>query len=800
MGAYCLHRHGGRSLYLLRKNGLSAGGGAMAASFGSETNTNPLYIGSRADLFTTFNGLMDEVAVWNRALTEAEIAQVAAGPVFGGPIIGLTPREFSSTVTQGSLVATLTASDAGNPGDTYTYALVAGDGATDNGKFQVAGDQLQAGTHNFSLDPGGTTYSVRIQATGAPSGETGEAAFILTVRADSDADSLPDEYELLWATDLTILSGLGGADADDDGLTDLEEFNLAGQYPTLDPTDDDSDDDTLKDGAELAGAGSRPPTDPTNADTDGDTLGDGVETNAGVFVSAGDTGTNPTAVDSDGDGSDDAAEVVFGSDPNNPNDFPPVQLVGLWRFEGNADDSSGLGNDGTLMGTPGPAFATDVPAALADGQSLSFTTGVNHDEHVLVPHAPSLDITGEITITAWIKPENNQWDGILAKAPSAGSSANFPGNYELRTNNGGGSLEFGFELDPGPPDLIFLGPSSGSVPQNEWSHVAFTAEAGGEYHYYINGAEVGSGSMDAGFGSSTNTNPVYIGNRGDFTTIEFQGLMDDVALFNGVVGEAQIQKIMEGDFSDFGVGSGSRLQLDIEIVGGDLVIRWPSTLGNLYNLRSETDLSAGEPKDWPIFGGNMDIPATPPTNTLTIPLPADPTRFFVIEEFPAPPVPLFSDDFESGQGGWTVGSDGVAGTAWQLGTPSNVGPLTTNSGVNCFATNLASNYGDDANVWLRSPAIDLTGVGAATLNYAQFTDIEMNFDSGTVSVLNAADDSLIEEIEGGVDGFTSQWDPVRHRIPAAALGKVIKIEFRLQSDNFGPGAGWYIDDFLLTTP
>ncbi|NIP92680.1 MAG: hypothetical protein GWO24_04130, partial [Akkermansiaceae bacterium] len=61
-----------------------------------------------------------------------------------------------------------------------------------------------------------------------------------------------------------------------------------------------------------------------------------------------------------------------------------------------------------------------------------------------------------------------------------------------------------------------------------------------------------------------------------------------------------------------------------------------------------------EPPDWPIVDGQMDLEATPPENTLTIARPADPFRLFVVEEFPAPPVAVFSDDFEGGQGDWTM--------------------------------------------------------------------------------------------------------------------------------------------------
>lgn len=57
-------------------------------------------------------------------------------------------------------------------------------------------------------------------------------------------------------------------------------------------------------------------------DRDEDGLGNGVESDTGVFVDAGNTGTNPAAADTDGDGFDDGIEVLAGSDPTNPASTP----------------------------------------------------------------------------------------------------------------------------------------------------------------------------------------------------------------------------------------------------------------------------------------------------------------------------------------------------------------------------------------------------------------------------------------------------------------------------------------------
>ena len=138
--------------------------------------------------------------------------------------------------------------------------------------------------------------------------------------------------------------------------------------------------------------------------------------------------------------------------------------------------------------------------------------------------------------------------------------------------------------------------------------------------------------------------------------------------------------------------------------------------------------------------------------------------------------------------------------AWELGTPGAPGPVAAFSPTNCFGTNLTGNYGLNANVWLRSPAIDLTTAGGATLHYMEFKDIETGFDFGTITVLDAADNSVIEVVTDTVDDFTTDWEAVSKKLPGTALGKVIKIEFRLQSDELENFAGWYIDDFNVTVP
>jgi hypothetical protein len=177
---------------------------------------------------------------------------------------------------------------------------------------------------------------------------------------------------------------------------------------------------------------------------------------------------------------------------------------------------------------------------------------------------------------------------------------------------------------------------------------------------------------------------------------------------------------------------------------------------------------------------------------------AEPQRFFVVEERPRPTA--ISDNFESGIGGWTTGSENVPGTAWELGTPQNVGPSAAHSPTKCFGSNIAGNYDYDADIWLRSPAIDLTAIARATLEFWHFASMwEGGGDVGSVNLLDASDDDLLAVITPAVEISTPGWVQFTRELPAEAYGKQIKIEFRFQSVGAGL-PGWYIDDVKVFTP
>jgi hypothetical protein len=211
-------------------------------------------------------------------------------------------------------------------------------------------------------------------------------------------------------------------------------------------------------------------------------------------------------------------------------------LVGYWRFDegsGNiAADSSGNGNNGTLMNNP----------AWVDGKygkALSFN-GVNNN--VVVPDSSSLDLSSAVTVMAWVylpKGAHYAEGRILGKDASNGGS-----NLNLDIHNDAGNVSFDLGYGYG-----FTGPilvSSGYVPREVWTHVAATYD-GSLAKIYINGVFDSSISWTAGF-DTNNGMPLCIGSKNYSPGYYFfiNATIDEVKLFNRVLSQQEIQNEIEG--------------------------------------------------------------------------------------------------------------------------------------------------------------------------------------------------------------------------------------------------------------
>ena len=333
-------------------------------------------------------------------------------------------------------------------------------------------------------------------------------------------------------------------DGDADGLSNLQEFQN-GTNPTLSDTDSDG----LSDGDEVLVQG----TNPTLADTDGDGLTDGDEMN--VY------GTLPDNPDSDGDQFGDGVEVLAGTNPNDVNDVPQLQvstdLLAYFPFD-NADiqglnvlDRAGS-PAGPFEGTLENGGPTNGVTGLI-GEAVEFAGGTNNGNFHYIDlsfHAGALPDMAEGTIAAWVKVPNQ---GLLTDVLTifAVSDSNAPSSeVRLFVSNGGstgtGSLAFGVRSNN-----VQLGTISSTVSplfDGEWHQVAVTL-SNATARLFIDGTMVGSGGS-AFFSSITPLNTVSVGRNLDDTAGSggqwyFDGSMDELALWSRPLTAAEIRYIYD---------------------------------------------------------------------------------------------------------------------------------------------------------------------------------------------------------------------------------------------------------------
>jgi hypothetical protein len=197
---------------------------------------------------------------------------------------------------------------------------------------------------------------------------------------------------------------------------------------------------------------------------------------------------------------------------------PPSGLVGWWRGEGDATDSAGS-NNGTIHG--GVTFAAGMV-----GPAFSLN-GV--DGWIEIPDDPSLNFspTSPMSIELWAFPVVQQ------------SIAHFVGK---RDPSCGSSFEYQLGVDPNA-GLFFNGSSGGGVftgqqlPLNTWTHLAATFD-GNNFTFYTNGVLAGSGTGTLG---PANNDSLAIGTSGGCPF--FQGLIDEMSLYNRALSQTEIQSI-----------------------------------------------------------------------------------------------------------------------------------------------------------------------------------------------------------------------------------------------------------------
>jgi len=229
---------------------------------------------------------------------------------------------------------------------------------------------------------------------------------------------------------------------------------------------------------------------------------------------------------------------------------PPADMVSWWAAEGNAMDA--LENNDAILG----GGATFAPGEVGQAFSLDGTASF-----IEAPDSASLSIPGQLTIDAWIKPNNvaNIQD-IVSKYNSCQGAEQK--SYDLAMRDSG-AIQFCVYDGQGGYHCV---ETTTAITPGVFTHIAGTFDPATQaMKIYFNGvdtlAPIQPGSVDVNviFDSTT---PVDIGrtncagpNKGP--TDYFGGLIDEVEIFNRALSATEVQAIANAG----GAGKCRALQL-----------------------------------------------------------------------------------------------------------------------------------------------------------------------------------------------------------------------------------------------
>jgi hypothetical protein len=203
---------------------------------------------------------------------------------------------------------------------------------------------------------------------------------------------------------------------------------------------------------------------------------------------------------------------------------PPSGLVGWWQAEADATDSAGT-NNGTLQGGVGFAAGEVSQAFNFDGVS----------GRVVVPDSPSLRLTSQLTVEAWINTRSTNTDRAIVSKLSVATGLN---GYQLVLSKNSLLGQFNSPGQGWPSSGI-----SAPVPivPGTWNHVAWTYDQS-TMTLYFNGVPVATNLLGPK-AIATSASPLWISGTSGSSGAYFDGQIDEPAVYNTALSATQIQAI-----------------------------------------------------------------------------------------------------------------------------------------------------------------------------------------------------------------------------------------------------------------
>ncbi|MCG8672038.1 MAG: LamG domain-containing protein [Pseudomonadales bacterium] len=206
-----------------------------------------------------------------------------------------------------------------------------------------------------------------------------------------------------------------------------------------------------------------------------------------------------------------------------------------WRFDetvwsgtaGEVVDSSGNGLNGTASG--GVTTQNSNPAISGSTGTCRYGDFDGNDDLVQIPDTASLDLATAFTIGVWIN---------IDSIPSSGlkSILSKDENFEFHVNSSG-RIYWWWRDSAGTRTLT----STTSVTAGQWHHIVIRFQAG-QQDIFIDG--INRGTASNALTPTTNSDPFQIGGDQGFGGREFNGLIDEVAVFDTPLSDLQILTLL----------------------------------------------------------------------------------------------------------------------------------------------------------------------------------------------------------------------------------------------------------------
>ena len=476
-------------------------------------NDSSVYIGKREDC-CPFSGSIDDVYVFNRALSEADVFELYTGYL---PVAAYHPEPAVGAVNAGTWVALVWL-----PGHTAaSHDVYVGE------NFAEVNDGT-GGTFRVNMPAASTSFFLGLGMPGDPypAGLTPGVTYYWRID-EVEADGVTKHKGEVWS--FSIPPSSAHIPVPRDGAahqqTDVNLSWTEGLNAKLHTVYFGQSFADVNDGAAGTNKGSL-----TSASFDPGTLALGttyywrVDEFDGFNAYKGDIWSFTTI------------PAISITDPN---------LVGWWKTDIGEEDAmvidwSGHENHGTIV-SEYAGTVQRVPTLFDMG--LEFLG----DRRGYVELPPGIVTTAKGSVLMWINTTQgdaaNNDEGMLWWACQTAAGDGYGGQNEIHINiddPGNGQLDFFLEEDGAGSDITIDGPEVGGT---GWRHVGATWDLADGCRLYVDGLEVGYAAHNTNvksFAVMRLGRPYATGSGNCY----YDGLMDDVRLFNHAVSAAQVAEIM----------------------------------------------------------------------------------------------------------------------------------------------------------------------------------------------------------------------------------------------------------------